>query len=141
MNLIKLIIFACLLAGCSPVKHPIEAGEITGEYLASYHEAEDKLILFENGTYEHAYNLNGKLLTNRDRWEFLDSTSDNTQLDLRLFNFKFRAAKDTMSTTSDWIVSAEKTERISLLKGEDDSLRIRLCFNYDLDHCFVKQRE
>jgi hypothetical protein len=136
MNLSKFLITISLLAGCSPIEHPVSSDEIAGKYIASYHDSKDELLLLGSGKYEHSYYIDGVLVVDRESWEFLGG---ETSVDIRLFNFRFRNAKGAQSAKSDWIVSAEKSARISLSENINNELRIRLCFNYDLDHCFIQQ--
>lgn len=139
MNLSKLLTLTFILAGCSPLEYPVSRNEVFGEYVAVYHDATHKLVLFDNGTYEHSYIIDGKLLVDRHNWEFLDVDIGESDLYLRLFEFKFRVAKDTISKSKDWILSPEKTKRFNFSENKNHGLRVRLCFNYDLDRCYVKK--
>lgn len=139
MKLNKFIIIVILLIGCSPIKHPIKSSEVVGKYIANYHNASDELVLFVSGEYLHSYYIDGELILDRNSWELLDVDSSNEEVGLRLFNFNFRVGSNDLMPSSDWIVSAEKSQRISLSANANNDLRVRLCFNYDLDHCFIQQ--
>ncbi|MGX5175125.1 hypothetical protein ACUR5C_13970 [Aliikangiella sp. IMCC44653] len=132
-----ILLFVC---SCSPSKHTVNEGEIPGEYSADYYGSIDKLRIYKDGSFEHVYLHNEKTVIEKDEWKILEKADDGTSLVLVLSNFSFRQKNGSINKKMDWFANAEKSSRITLSdnKNNKSKLAVRLCFNIDMDYCFVK---
>jgi len=131
------LVFMC---SCTPPQEPFYENEIPGEYFSVYYGDTDTLRIYKDGYYEHEYKVNGKRVIEKDRWEILKKSEDNTNLVLVLSSFSFRQKDGGVSDKMDWFAYTEKSSRVSFSDNDSSKLAIRLYFNIDLDYSFIKKQ-
>ena len=139
MSRIAMFFIVMFLTGCSPEQHSLLSSEIYGLYKARYNDGVDILEINKNGYYRHEYYINNHKEEDVGTWRFVNSNAESKKsVDLLLLQFVFRKSQNLLREKSDFFVRAEKSGRLSLSNNKEAEVRIRLCFNYDLDYCFVK---
>ncbi len=108
-------------------------------YKATFINGTDILTLNKNGTYKHKYYVLKKAIVEPGKWEVFDS-SENSEffVFIILHQFNLRRKHGKTQKISKWVVGVEKSGRISFSNKIEAEVRVRICFEYDRDWCFIK---
>lgn len=112
--------------GCAEVSKE----DVPGFYSAEYEGGRDTLELLPDGRFRHTYKLNGEVGLNEGIWA-VDSAAPG-KLGISLDRFQFRDHFGGLKRGGVWLVEVE----VGLF-----SRRPELCFDPDLNSCFVKEEK
>lgn len=125
------------IIGCESKKETFKKSDLYGTYEANYAGATDKLVIKRDGSYLHVYVVNEKRVAEDGYWSIIDERSGSvSEINVVFNNFKFRPQEGMSSSRGDWFTEAVNLRSKSLLSNS--SPRIHLCFQSELQLCFIK---
>ena len=104
MKKILLIIFLCLLIGCSQIYN---REQLSGKYVANHPYGKDYLFLNIDGTYSYSFtDKNGETTTNENKWQ-LEHINKKTVL--TFLHFDFALPDYGTDSAGYWVVEVKKS--------------------------------
>ena len=124
LSSISVAVMCFLLLGCDGAKEE----NIPGIYRAEYIGNIDELVILSDMTYVHSFiGDNGGLVSRKGNWSI--EILNNESLGITFEDFSFRQGAYELKPAGYWHVEVEKT-----VFG-----LIQLCFDPDMDKCFIKR--